>query len=99
MCAANCEPPEQGKALLISGVTVVGVATAAACTSIFSENRDIGITAWIAVAVVGASTMIATARHSHPNHSHPNYSDPMHSEPKQLNNAETEYPVLTESRF
>ncbi|MAT15037.1 MAG: hypothetical protein CMJ46_07180 [Planctomyces sp.] len=59
--------PHQVKALLISGATVVGVAAAAAVTSIFSEDRDIGITAWIAVAVIGTATMIATAKNSGPN--------------------------------
>ncbi|QDU82409.1 hypothetical protein Pla110_41640 [Polystyrenella longa] len=59
----------QVKALLISGVTVIGVATAAAFTAIFAEDRDIGITAWVAVAVVGAASMIATAKNSSANNS------------------------------
>ncbi|MCA9039380.1 MAG: hypothetical protein KDA65_03430 [Planctomycetaceae bacterium] len=62
------------KALLISGCTVIGVSLAAAFTSIFSEDRGIGITAWVAVAVVGSATMIATAKHIL--HSSPNSEDP-----------------------
>lgn len=48
--------------MLISGLTVIGTATAAAFASILADDRDIGITAWVAVAVVGASTMIASAK-------------------------------------
>lgn len=47
---------------LISGLTVTGVAVAAAYASTNSQEKAIGITAWIAVAVVGASTMISTMK-------------------------------------
>ena len=47
---------------LISGLTVIGVAVAAAYASTNSQEKAIGITAWIAVAIVGASTMISTMK-------------------------------------
>ena len=47
---------------LISGITVIGVAAAAAVTSVNSDNKGVGIAAWVAVAVVGASTMIAASK-------------------------------------
>lgn len=43
------------------GGTVVGVAVAAAFTSHTAE-KSVGIAAWVAVAVIGASTMISTAK-------------------------------------
>jgi hypothetical protein len=52
------------KPLLCSGLTVFGVACAAAYTSRQVTDKDVGITAWVAVAVVGAATMIATAKHT-----------------------------------
>lgn len=53
------------QSILISGMTVVGVAAAAAYASVHADEKAVGITAWVAVAVVGASTMIATMkRHS-----------------------------------
>lgn len=45
------------------GGTVVGVAVAAAFTS-YTAEKQVGIAAWVAVAVVGASTMISTAKNS-----------------------------------
>ncbi len=50
--------------ILCSGLCVVGVAWAAAYTSTHVADKEVGITAWIAVAIIGASTMIATARNS-----------------------------------
>lgn len=47
--------------LASGGTTVVGVAIAAAVTS-YTAEKAVGIAAWVAVAVVGASTMISTAR-------------------------------------
>lgn len=47
-----------------SGGTVVGVAVAAAFTS-YAADKQVGIAAWVAVAVVGASTMISTAKNAH----------------------------------
>lgn len=49
---------------LMSGLTVVGVAAAAAYTSVQTNDKAIGITAWVAVAVVGAATMISTERNA-----------------------------------
>lgn len=54
------------KSVMSSGLTVFGVACAAAYTSRSSDDRAVGITAWVAVAVVGASSMIATAKNYRP---------------------------------
>lgn len=59
-------PPKGAPSLLlgrlISGLTVIGVAIAAAIASVYAQDKGVGIAAWVAVSVVGASTMIATAR-------------------------------------
>ncbi|MCA9082814.1 MAG: hypothetical protein KDA81_02105 [Planctomycetaceae bacterium] len=49
--------------IVASGLTVVGVSCAAAYASVKSEHAGVGITAWVAVAVIGASAMISAARH------------------------------------
>ncbi len=53
--------PARWRPFVSSGGTVVGVAIAAAVTS-YTAEKAVGIAAWVAVAVVGASTMISTAK-------------------------------------
>lgn len=55
--------PSRWKPLASGGGAVVGVAIAAAITS-YTADKAVGVAAWVAVAVVGASTMISTARNT-----------------------------------
>lgn len=57
----DAKKPARWRSFASSGGVVVGVAIAAAFTSQNAE-KPVGIAAWVAVAVVGASTMISTAR-------------------------------------
>ncbi|WP_077025867.1 hypothetical protein [Fuerstiella marisgermanici] len=52
--------------ILSSSVTVLGVAAAAAYTSAKTEDKGVGIAAWVAVAVVGAASSISAARNRRP---------------------------------
>ncbi len=60
---ANTTPsrPARWRPLASSGGTVVAVAFAAAFTS-YTAEQAVGITAWVAVAVIGTSAMISTAK-------------------------------------
>jgi hypothetical protein len=54
--------PSQSWRLLAAGATVpVGMALAAAYTSSVADSEKVARTAWIAVAVVGAASVIAAA--------------------------------------
>ena len=48
--------------VVASNGMIVGLACAAAYTSVVSTNKGNGIAAWVAVAVVGASSVIAGNR-------------------------------------
>lgn len=50
--------------VLFAGATVSAVAWAAAWGTDQTADKDVGIAAWVAVAVVGASAMIAAAKYS-----------------------------------
>ena len=51
--------------ILSSGLTIIGVACAAAYTSAKVADKGVGIAAWVAVAVVGSAAAISTARNNH----------------------------------
>ncbi|HQX48911.1 MAG TPA: hypothetical protein PLY87_16360 [Planctomycetaceae bacterium] len=48
--------------VIASSGMIVGLACAAAYTSVASTNKGNGIAAWVAVAIVGASSVIARNR-------------------------------------
>lgn len=48
------------KSIAVGGVVAIGVSCAAAITSINTE-RDVGVTAWIAAAIIGSSACISAA--------------------------------------
>ncbi len=49
---------------ICGSVVTLGVAITATVTSIYSNEIAVGITAWVAAAVVGSSVMIAAFRQS-----------------------------------
>ena len=69
LVSSNSKDPQYWPALLSSGLTVFGVACAAAYSTRVNQNKDVGIAAWVAVAVIGSSAMIATAKHLQPRQS------------------------------
>lgn len=50
--------------LMCGSVVTLGVAVTAGVTSIYSSDIAVGISAWVATAVIGASAMIAAFRQS-----------------------------------
>lgn len=54
--------PKRYPVLLIGGATTAAVAMAAGWTATRVDQPGIGITAWVAVAVVGTATMISAMK-------------------------------------
>lgn len=54
--------PQRWPALACGAAAAIGVAWAAAYVSVQGVERDVGIAAWVAVAVVGASATISAAQ-------------------------------------
>tara|TARA_R110002020_G_scaffold70031_3_gene181865 strand:- start:582 stop:794 length:213 start_codon:yes stop_codon:yes gene_type:complete len=50
--------------IVFAGVTTICVAIAAAVTAILTDVVSLGITAWVATAIIGTAAMLSSAKNS-----------------------------------